>query len=261
MSNPFNNIIIRNWFSPIHRGDNLPIAIVLIGSDPFEYDDFKSFLKSLEFNVFKAPYNLETLIVGRNECDDDVINEQIDLRQNKKLKIYSQEMFLCYLYSGKDPYLNTEVLSNFTNYHPVFDFIRDTWIDWPSTHVGFTFQPLKHETTEDWLKNGILHTMGYSVGRNGLNEIKRRNILLRTYTTNLPNNFSEDYLRQWGKPNSPERLLKMANTIAAFARNAKKRRNPTHKYAIKDWESDLNWLKEQFYHGRYTFIWPSYYIE
>ena len=56
----------------------------------------------------------------------------------------------------------------------------------------------------------------------------------------------QDYLDEWGEPRSKERLMKMANTIAALLRNAKNKVNQPVD-AIREWESDLDWLKEKFH--------------
>jgi hypothetical protein len=265
MSNPFINIAIRNWYFPYRRNDIFPIPVVLLGSDPFEYNEFKSFLTSLEFNVYKAPWDIETLIVGRYEWNEDDLNEQINLRNSKKIHIYSQEMFISYLSSGKNPYDNNNILNEFTRDHPAFHFFRNSYIDWPNTDISITYTNLNSQDTVDWLKKGILDEMGYKVGIKGVDDTNRRNILLKIYTCELPkylyNKFPESYLNEWGPPSSGNRLLKMANTIAALARNFKRKNDPSLRYAINDWETDLNWLKDTFYNGRYIFNWPSIDIE
>jgi hypothetical protein len=61
---------------------------------------------------------------------------------------------------------------------------------------------------------------------------------------------------EWGENNSSMRLQKLANTIASLTKNAKRRKSPPAQ-AISDWESDLDWLKDSFYNGRFSFHWPS----
>lgn len=52
-----------------------------------------------------------------------------------------------------------------------------------------------------------------------------------------------DYMEEWGKNQSPARLEKMANSIAAFARNFLRRRNQkNYDTAIREWIDDLAWL-------------------
>ena len=53
------------------------------------------------------------------------------------------------------------------------------------------------------------------------------------------------------------RLKKMAETIAALARNAKRRNNASLDQAIRDWEHDLSFLYHTYYVGHFGFGWPS----
>ena len=64
-------------------------------------------------------------------------------------------------------------------------------------------------------------------------------------------------MNEWGMPYSPKRLQKMANSIASFARNAKRRHDTKMDNAISEWETDLRFLYEKFYVGRFGFGWPS----
>jgi hypothetical protein len=48
----------------------------------------------------------------------------------------------------------------------------------------------------------------------------------------------------------------MAETIAALARNAKRRADVGMEGAIEDWEDDLDFLFRAFYRGRFRFGWP-----
>ncbi|MBF0227676.1 MAG: hypothetical protein HQK76_19685 [Desulfobacterales bacterium] len=98
--------------------------------------------------------------------------------------------------------------------------------------------------------------MGYSVGKNGHIKSERRRILRNVYNNVIPKVFPPRYINEWGRPSSSKRLQKIAESIAAFCRNNKKKIHPPIQ-AIKDWESDLAWLKLEFYDNRYKFRWPS----
>lgn len=65
-----------------------------------------------------------------------------------------------------------------------------------------------------------------------------------------------DYMAECGSSNSVERLKKIANIIASFARNAKRKQIPPDK-AMEYWESELEWLKSNYYRGSFRFKWPS----
>ncbi len=57
---------------------------------------------------------------------------------------------------------------------------------------------------------------------------------------------SEEYIAQWAKPSSAGRLKKMAETLAALIRNAK-RKSVDMSVPIRNWEDDLQWLKDRYY--------------
>ncbi|MEO9574944.1 MAG: hypothetical protein ABJ360_00565 [Roseobacter sp.] len=129
------------------------------------------------------------------------------------------------------------------------------YFTWPSTEAdgggdGFEIGKVPSE--------GMLGYLEYRVGRtNGLPEGARRAILDRVVTGTLPIYWSLEYYEQWSDPGSAARLQKLAETIAAFARNAKRRRRSALSDAIAEWESDLVYLKKKHYLTRFRFGWPS----
>ena len=129
------------------------------------------------------------------------------------------------------------------------------YFTWPSTDAdggGGGFETGKAPT------EGMLGYLEYRVGRtNGLPEGARRAILDRVVTGTLPIYWSLEYYEQWSEPGSAARLQKLAETIAAFARNAKRRRRSALADAIVEWESDLAYLKKKYYLSRFGFGWPS----
>lgn len=129
------------------------------------------------------------------------------------------------------------------------------YFKWPSTEAdggggGFEIGKAPRE--------GMLGYLEYRVGRNnGLPEGARRAILDRVVKGTLPIYWSLDYYEQWSEPGSAARLRKLAESIAAFARNAKRRRGSGLSDAIAEWESDLEYLKKKYYLRRWAFGWPS----
>lgn len=123
---------------------------------------------------------------------------------------------------------------------------------WPSTDVPPGNG--KSARIEAELPVGVLSTVGYRVGVNGLAPVIRHQILERIYRGQLPQELPRDYLAEWGLPGTAHRLHKLANTIAALTRNMK-RRSPGAA-ASGDWEEDLRMLKRRFYDGVYAFPWP-----
>jgi hypothetical protein len=100
-------------------------------------------------------------------------------------------------------------------------------------------------------EEGLLSFYGYKVGIKGLPELERHKILDAVFTLPLLSVNSEAYLREWGEPNSVERLQKISRSIAAFARTAKGRTNGDFRKAIQDWEADLIYLKIAYYNTNY----------
>lgn len=128
------------------------------------------------------------------------------------------------------------------------------YFDWPSTDApagtyGFSG---KH-----WhYKEGLLSYVGYRVGRNGVDKQVRQSILDCVFHNELPQVDSEEYMRQWDAPKSAARLQKMAESLAAFTRNAKRKDFFDYRDAIADWESDLSYLWRKYYRDHFGFAWP-----
>jgi hypothetical protein len=53
------------------------------------------------------------------------------------------------------------------------------------------------------------------------------------------------------------RLGPPTDSIAAFTRNAKRKRGSGMWAAIKDWEQDLEFLYTEYYVGHFRFAWPE----
>ena len=236
-----------------------PDGVVTAGSGPYTEDDFDEILDRKGIIVDGLGVSeKEVLILGRHDWDEDELDEHIEAHRGSKLRVYSQEMFLAYLVTDKDPYDDCELLKGFGDGHPVFDYLSEWGFDWPHTRIvpGRSIMGTVNSDPASWPSVGLLKYLGYSVGANGVSRSKRQIILRDAFIHSVPNVQSLDYMAGWGLPSSNTRLLKLANSIASFAKNAKRRTSP-HEEAIQDWESDLAWLKETFYHGRYRFSWPS----
>lgn len=124
---------------------------------------------------------------------------------------------------------------------------------WPTTTVHNSNQEL---VEANWPKIGILQSVGYRVGEKGLFNNERQKVLSKVYEQELPMVESRLYMDEWGLPTSSKRLHKLAYTIAAFVRNAKRKKRTDMRRAINQWEHDLSWLREKYY-SNMNWNWPS----
>lgn len=135
--------------------------------------------------------------------------------------------------------------------------LQNEYFRWPTTQA-----PLGDGEVDDahfQYHQGLLGFVGYRVGAFGVSAVQRRELLDSVYSGPLPSLNSQEYMADWGAPQTSTRLRKIAASIAAFARNAK-RRNPGRLLeAISEWEADLAYLKAQYYDNRFdhVFVWPE----
>ncbi|MGO8224445.1 hypothetical protein [Rhizobium ruizarguesonis] len=133
--------------------------------------------------------------------------------------------------------------------------IGEEYFKWPSTGAQKGNGALN---SFDAPEDGILSFFGYQVGQSSqITSSTRYAILDRVFRIVLPPILPGSHMALWGMPNSRRRLQKMAEAIAAFVRNAKRRQNPSYDRAIGDWEYDLQRLHDALYVGRFDFGWPE----
>jgi hypothetical protein len=131
--------------------------------------------------------------------------------------------------------------------------------EWPSTEVGLT---TTSSLSVNWPEEGILSFVGYRVGKTNPTkpEALRKLILEAVFLRELPPILPRFMMDEWGDPGTKVRLLKIANVLAAFARNAKNKRKLNMSLSIKSWEEDLEYLRQEFWlPGFYDLsgAWPS----
>lgn len=93
---------------------------------------------------------------------------------------------------------------------------------------------------------GVLGGAGYRVGRDGLPQDKRRELLAEILSRPLSALPQVENVQEWGEPHTATRYWKMVRCLQAFIENARDRK--AMKLAITDWGADLEWLEEV--HGR-----------
>ncbi len=127
---------------------------------------------------------------------------------------------------------------------------------WPSTAIiGDSAAALRIAHFD--YDEGLLKFMGYAVGQNGAYRNRRQQILDYVFNERVPKVQSYEYMAEWGEPKSTCRLKKLADSLATFARNARRRRSSDMDHAIAEWEEDLRYLKETYYDRKYQFDWPA----
>jgi len=200
--------------------------------------------------VYTIHEGTEVVIIGRDDEDKEGLSKLLDEREGQHLKVYSQEMFFAYWLSGCDPLANREVALAFGEGHPALESLLQCGFDWPSTFVSMGNGVLNIESPE----LGVLRCMGYKVGKSGRPANHRRGVLRQIFQERLIQINSPLYMQEWGLPQSKERLKKMANCLATFCKRQKVKGNLE---AASHYESDLIWLRESYYSGRFKFEWPS----
>jgi hypothetical protein len=127
---------------------------------------------------------------------------------------------------------------------------------WPSTAViGDSASALRIAHFD--YDQGLLKFMGYAVGQKGAYRNRRQQVLDYVFNEKVPKVQSNEYMAEWGEPKSMNRLKKLADSLATFARNARRRRSSDMDHAIAEWEEDLKYLKDTYYTGRFRFDWPE----
>lgn len=101
-------------------------------------------------------------------------------------------------------------------------------------------------------KIGPLKALGYEVGKDARGPAQRHRLLTKAFLEDLP---QVQDVGEWGANNSSQRLRKIADSIATFARNAKRRGSTSWGDAILRWENDLEYLRVNHYLGRFDGVW------
>jgi hypothetical protein len=92
--------------------------------------------------------------------------------------------------------------------------------------------------------NGLLSTMGYKVGNDGVSKKRREILLTRILTHTIPFCGSPAYMYEWGGPNTRKRYNKLTTVIQLLI--IKKKYIPGIEKAIIEWSEDLIYLKENY---------------
>lgn len=99
-------------------------------------------------------------------------------------------------------------------------------------------------------ESGVLATMGYHVGNSSsLLPHQRREILRKAYEDYIPFVIG-NYMLTWGAPKTSRRLKRIVEYLVYLITERTDAQNQyfqDNTACIADWESDLRWLKKEFY--------------
>ena len=232
------------------------------GSGPYPDDVLTAALQGLRFEPSQLPHeDIGYVIVGRDGWSDVELLDQIALRQGKSLRIYSEEMLVVALATGRDPLDSgdEDLLRAFASGHPALEFLMEQDFEWPAVDVPDTkvIKPLSDRDLG--VTESPLHLLGYHVGATSdLSVSERREILREVFETQeLPFVDSAEYMEKWGRRLGHQRLWRMATHLQHLI-NGPVGRDYRKPQTRRDWISDLKWLQSEFYaRRRFRFRWPE----
>ena len=261
----FTNPIVLRWL--VEEGDPDSVEVPngwlgRTGDGPCTDAIFASTLEELGYKFWRLPDSeLRHLVIGRKDWSKDQLLAQIDSVDGEPLRIYSQEMFLAKLMTGRDPFDSNEeeLLLAFAKGHPALEFLLTLPNPWP-TVCERDNRPINLVNYDDYgVTETPLHLLGYHVGATShLTEMQRWALLtecFKTHNLEFTIESTGDYRLKWGRSSSAQRLYRMAVHIKWLAEGQGK--DPRKPQARLDWVDDLEWLRKTF-HGpiRSRFKWP-----
>jgi len=91
---------------------------------------------------------------------------------------------------------------------------------------------------------GLLKTIGYKVGKDGIPRERRRLILDRILKGKIPFCGSKAYMVEWGAPSTRKRYNKLNTVINRLI--IRNRNMPGIEKAILEWSEDLEYLRDKY---------------
>ena len=245
-------------------------SISTAGTGPWAEEEFDRLIRSLGHEIYGLTDPVYIVVVGYEDVDIDTIRAHIQESEHQ-IQVYPQELFLSYLFTGEDPllHLSQEASDAWLEFHPVLrELFRDDDFEfsWPaSTDEGDeeeADEPFDEREEVIQLEQGDspLALMGYKVGRvRGLPDNQRRAILRSAFEGEIPDAAGQDnieeYMKQWGRPNTSRRLWRIARHLKAQINLRKP--NQSMAQAIVEWRRDMDWLQQELYPMiAFKFRWP-----
>ena len=234
------------------------------GDGPWGVIEFQDFLLEKDFSVANiTDPKIQYIVLGERNVDEEELDELItnSIELGIDLYIYTQELFLAWLITGENP-LETlseeELLKSAKDHWSLQYLINSTEFPWPQLIDHSMMNKSYDIKTFEW--NGALSEesplwkIGYTVRKDSLSTQERRELLKRAYTTASLDKFllNKEDRDRWGDANSPQRLYTISSLIAWLANF----QGSTKPEAREKWQSDLNWLKQNYYDSKMKF-WPA----
>jgi hypothetical protein len=255
----FNNIEIIRAIISLPRGSfQPPVDIAVVGDGPFDDKNFCSLLRASKYKTWDR--GCECLVIGRGGWTEQQLEDVICDDDLEDIRVYSQELFILGMLTGKDPLdIPVDLLNRFADDHPALGLLAKNGFEWPSLE---TFENLNKEKiricTSGFEDESPLadSSINYHVGESGIrNPNMRHRKLEKAFSQPLRSTSrNEDYIRQWGPPNSRRRLWRMANHLSWCVSFLGSRNSM--ETSVDDWLVDLEWLKERYYSRFMRFRWP-----
>lgn len=262
----FLNPTVFRWLIEGAGPDSAAIAnswLGYFGYEPFDESVFFERVSDIGYCFYEMPEDkLSSIIVGRKGWSKNSLIAQIDAREGEPLRIYSQEMFIAKLITGRDPFDagDRALLESFAAGHPALEFLMDRPLPWPTVCEGEGLTVILVDGEEYGVSESPLHKLGYRVGATSqYTDAARRELLTECFQANKLE-FSDDsnpeYCRKWGRGQSAQRLYRMAVHIK-FLADGWVGKDPRKPQARIDWVNDLEWLKKNYYASmKQKFSWP-----
>ncbi len=141
--------------------------------------------------------------------------------------------------------------------------LKEEWFPWPSTLAPIGVDEMNNVAMHP---EGMFSYLGYHVGEQSKPDDDRINTLDWMFHNKLPQVNSDSYMAEFGQPESSMRLEKMANFLAAEARNFARKRTADYSLSISHYKTDLDYLYNQYYVGKFNFdkkenpdfVWPEF---
>jgi hypothetical protein len=135
-ANIFASKQLRNWVFKGCDASRVGLEDVsLLGHGPFGQHDLRSFFHRVQLDVFAPDAYTEVLVLGREGWRESELQSLLRKRSRRTLRVYSQEMFLLYLLSERDPLEDPAIAIQLGQDHPGLDLLRSLGFKWPTTQV------------------------------------------------------------------------------------------------------------------------------